>query len=122
MPGPMPGPMPPQGPPSPQGAPPQGAPPSDPSQSDGAGSISTLLQNVDKAIDHLNMVIGQSKAASPQDKQLISSVDDLYGKLMQSLGAGGQDDSQAPAPGPGAQGQTVPPEAGGNKGAIPSPM
>lgn len=115
--------MPPPGgaPPPPQGAAPQGPPP--PSDPGGAGSISTLMQNVDKAVDHLNLVIGQSKAASPQDKQLISTIDDLYGKLMQSLGAGGGDDSQdAPPPGPGSQGQTVPPEAGGNKGAIPSPM
>lgn len=121
----MPAPMPPQGGP-PQGPPPgPGGPPPEADGADGAGSISTLLVNVDKALDHLTLVIGQSKATNPQEKQLISQISDAYGKLMDMLGVQGgddQDEAGGPPPGPGAQGQTVPPEAGGNKGAVPSPM
>ena len=108
----MPGPMPPPGPP------PSGPPGQAPGQT---GSISNLLQNVDQAIDHLNQVIGQSKATSPEEKQMIGMVDQIYGKLMSSLGQGDQGGDDDSTPGNG-QGQTVPPEAGGNKGAVPSPM
>lgn len=123
----MPAPMPPQGgppqapPPGPGGPPPQG-------QAGGAGAISTLLINVDKALDHLTLVIGQSKATNPQEKQLITQINEAYGKLMDMLGIqGGSDEDEqghtaGPPPGPGAQGQTVPPEAAGNRGAVPSPM
>lgn len=124
----MPAPMPPQGAP-PQAPPPAqgpGGPPPQGSQGD-AGAVSALLINVDKALDHLTLVIGQSKATNPQEKQLIAQINNAYGKLMDMLGVqGGHDEDGAGAPpdgpGPGAQGQTVPPEAGGNKGAIPSPM
>lgn len=112
----------------PQGAPPQAGPPSPggappPQGQQGGGAISTLLLNVDKALDHLNVVIGQSKVANPAEKQLIGQINEAYGKLMDMLGIqGGQDEDEAPPEGPGSQGQTVPPEAGGNKGAVPSPM
>ena len=120
----MPGPMPPQGPPpGPQGPPPgAGAPPpggAPPGGSPGGG-VSQLLMNVDKAIDQIKMVISNSKAASEHEKQMIGMIDDMYGKLMTSLG--GEPDSDDGPPGGDGQGQTVPPEAGGNKGAIPSPM
>lgn len=101
----------------PGGAPPQAQGPG------GAGAISTLLVNVSKALDHLTEVIGQSKVANPQEKQLISQINQAYGKLMDMLGIqgeGDEDEGGAP-PGPGAQGQTVPPEAQGNSGAIPAP-
>ncbi len=114
----------------PQGAPPQaggpGGPPPQAQGAGGGGAISTLLINVDKALDHLTLVIGQSKATNPEEKQLISQINEAYGKLMDMLGIqGGHDEdgagAGAPPPG-GGQGQTVPPEAGGNKGAMPSPM
>lgn len=114
--------MPPPGPP--QGGPPPSpdAPPQD-GDSSGGGAISKLLMNVDQAIDHLNQVIGQSKAASPEEKQLMATIDQLFGKLLDSLGvSGGGDEGQDQASGPGAQGQTVPPEAGGNKNAVPAGM
>lgn len=111
----MPAPMPPNGPSQPAGP---GAPP----QAQGAGAggaISTLFVNVDKAIDHLNLVIGQSKATNPQEKALINQIDQLYGRLMDMLGIAGQEGDQADQS--QAQGQTVPPEAAGNPGAIPAP-
>lgn len=107
---------PPPGPPGQQGPPPQGG-------DGGGGAISTLLMNVDKAIDHLNLVIGQSKATNPQEKQLIQQIDQAWGKLMEMLGvqgSGDDEDEQGPQ-GPGAQGQTTAPEAGGNPGAVPQP-
>lgn len=119
----MPSPMP-QGPPpgAPQG--PQSAPPPSPDQgSAGGGAISTLLMNVDKALDHLNLVIGQSKAVGLQEKQMIGQINEMYGQLMDMLGVSGghdEDGAGAPPPGPGAQGQTVSPEAGGNPGARPA--
>src|ERR1700746_1547498 len=116
----MPSPMPPQS-GTPQSSPsPQSAAPDAQGQ---GGAISQLLMNVDKAIDHLNLVVGQSKVTSPEQKQMIGQVDTLFGKFMTSIGVQPQDDGDDQGPqGPGAQGQTVPPEAGGNKGAIPSPM
>lgn len=106
----MPAPMPPQGPPAPQ-APPEGG---------GAGeSAIQLIMGVDKALDQVKMLISQSKAASPQEKEMINQIDEMFGQLMDSLGAGGGEEE---APMGDGQGQTVPPEAGGNKGAIPSPM
>lgn len=116
----MPAPMPPQGAPGPQqpdSSP--GAPPPD-QGSDGGGAISTLLMNVGKALDHLNLVIGQSKATSPQEKQLIGQISAQYGQLTEALGMSGDGGGDEPPPGQG-QGQTVPPEAAGNKGAIPAP-
>lgn len=118
----MPGPMPPPqgGPPSPGGP---GGPPPQAGGGDAPGAISTLLVNVDKALDHLVIVIGQSKVANPQEKQLIQQINQAYGKLMDMLGIQGGDDEDAaggPPPGAGAQGQTVPPEAAGNRGAMPA--
>lgn len=115
--------MPPPG--GPQGGPPpgppgQGAPPGA-GQSQSGGGVAALMMNVDKAIDHIAQVIASSPAASPQEKQLIQVVDQAYGKLMESISGGtGADDQDSDAG--GAQGQTTAPEAGGNKGAIPSPM
>lgn len=116
----MPAPMPPQGAPGPQdsnsspGAPPQAQ------GQDSGGAISTLLTSVSGALNHLNDVIGQSKATNPEEKQLIQQINGAYGKLMDMLGAGGGGDDQSQSDS-GAQGQTVPPEAGGNKGAVPAP-
>lgn len=105
------------GPPPGQGAPP---PPGGPQQQGGqGGGVASLMANVDKAIDHIAQVIGSSQAASPQEKQLIQIVDQAYGKLMESVSGGSEADE--PDEG-GAQGQTTSPEAGGNKGAIPSPV
>ena len=115
----MPGPLPPG-----QGAPPPqpGGPGGDPQPAQGGGAISQLLMNVDKAIDHLQMVIGQSKATNPQEKQMISQIDQMFGQLMDSLSGKQGADQDDEGPSGDGQGQTVPPEAAGNKGAIPSPM
>lgn len=97
-----------------------GAPPPGQGQ-DGGGAITSLLMNVDKAIDHLALVIGQSKVTSPQEKQLIQQIDQAYAKLLGMLGVQGEPDEDDQAAQSGAQGQTVPPEAGGNPGAVPAP-
>lgn len=117
----MPGPMPPPGGP-PQG-PPQGPPPgqSGPQQAPPAGGspdAGKFLQTLDQAIDSLAQNIMGDKSAPPEAKQLAQQIDQAFGKLMDMIqGGGGQDSDEGDA-----QGQTVPPEAAGNKGAIPSPM
>ena len=61
----------------------------------------------------------QDKSAPPRAKQLAQSIDQQFGELMDMITGGGASDADDES---GAQGQTVSPEAGGNKGAIPSPM
>lgn len=108
--------MPPQGPPAQDAGP--DASPQGQGQAAG-GAISQMIQNLTMGIDHLNKVISQSKATSPEEKQMIGQVNQIFGELVESLGMSGGgdggDESQA-------QGQTVPPEAAGNRGAMPSPM
>lgn len=113
MPQPMP---PPQGAPSPDQGPPPGGPPDQQGQ---GGGLSNLLMSIDKAIDHLAEQVSQDKSAPPEAMQLITVVDQAFGKFM-SLVTGSPEEQEGP--GGEGQGQTVPPEAGGNKGAIPSPM
>lgn len=113
--------MPPPG--GPQAPPPQdGAPPGGGAGQPQGGGIAALMANVDKAIDHIMQVIAQSPSASPQEKQLIQVVDQAFGKLMESVSGGTEANEPDEDSGPGAQGQTVSPEAGGNRGAIPSQM
>jgi hypothetical protein len=110
--------MPPQGPP--QGAPPQGpgGPPPGGQPPQGGGSpLGNLLTSLDKAIDSIASNIMGDKSAPPRAKQLIQSIDQQFGELLDMI-QGGPDEESAG----GAMGQTVPPEAGGNKGAVPSPM
>lgn len=106
----MPGPMPPQG-----GAP--GAPPSGPPQAGGSPHAASFLDALDQGIDGLAQNIMSDKSAPPEAKQLAQQIDQMFGKLMDMIKGGG---GEAP-PGGDGQGQTVPMEAGGNKGAIPAP-
>lgn len=106
--------MPPNGPSQPAGP---GAPP--PDQGSGGGGAAPLLQSIDKALKHLVQVVSQDKGAPPQAVQLIQGVAQGFDEFMEMVAGGGGEDE---GPEPQAQGQTVPPEAGGNKGAIPSPM
>jgi len=113
----MPGPMPPS-----QGMPPKGPIPQEPADVAGGGAgAAKFLMSVDNALDQVHKLIINSKATSPQEKQMITMIDDMFGKLMESLGAQNPDNESEEPMGDG-QGQTVPPEAAGNKGAIPSPM
>jgi hypothetical protein len=111
----MPGPMP------PQGAPPQGGPPQDPQAGGGPQGhpAGKLLESVSQAIDQISQNIMQDKSAPPRAKQLAQSIDQQWGELMDMImGNGPGEDSDDSS----AQGQTVPPEAGGNPGAKPSPF
>ena len=101
---------------APQG--PQGSPPAGPGQQPGQDVVG-LLKQVEQALDHLNMVFSQSGAVSPKEKQMMDQINQMYEQMMSSLGQDDGSDDDTPGNG---QGQTVPPEAGGNKGAIPSPM
>jgi hypothetical protein len=111
----MPQPMPPGA-----GGPPPGSDgPSGPQQGGGdtIGPVIQLMGNVDKALSHLNQVISSSKIAGPEDKQIIGQCSMLFGKLMERVQGGGADEPDGDEG--SSQGQTVSPEAGGNKGAIP---
>lgn len=111
--------MPPQGPP--QGGPPQGPPGgAPPGGAPQAGGPQNLLVALDKAIDALAQNVASDKSAPPKAVQLIQSIDQQFGEFMDIVNGGGG--SSPDIAGGGGQGQTVSPEAAGNKGAIPSPM
>lgn len=107
----------PQGPPSGDDSPqePQG-PPGQDQGGGGGGEVEKLIGNVGGALQHLQQVFQGSQGVPPDAKNLIGQIVQLYGQLMKSLQGGGE------AAEGSAQGQTVSMEAGGNKGAVPSPM
>lgn len=115
-----------QQPPMQAGAPPGGpggAPPSpaggQPPQGGGGGGISDLMSKLGGGLDVVQKALMGSQQVSPQSKALIGKINQMFDQLMDTLSAepsqGGGDDQGAP----GAQGQTTPMEAGGNKGAMP---
>lgn len=104
----------PQGPP--QGGPPQGAPPQGQPQGAGGGGVVGLIQNVGEALDHIKTAVAQAQGIPPEAKQMIEQISQAYGQFVDMVsGPGGGDESEG-----AGQGQTVPPEAAGNKGAVPS--
>lgn len=119
----MPAPSPQSGPPGPQNSPqgqppgPQGQQPPGQQSSGQSNAIQELVKNIQMGLEHLENFLQSSQGASPQEKQAISQISQAFDQLV---GGGGDDDSQDP--GKGAQGQTAPMEAGGNKNAMPSPV
>jgi hypothetical protein len=114
----MPAPMPPQE-QDPNAQPGQGGPAPTGGDAQG-GSISQLIMNMSKAIDHIAQVVNQSPQATPAMKKAIGQADQAFGGFVDALqGGGAEPDGDESG---GGQGQTVPPEAGGNKGAIPHPF
>lgn len=109
----MPAPMPPQGGPA-QAPPDQPSPQGAPSGGQ-SGAIQELVQNVQAGLAHLKDFFEHAEGVGPQEKQMIGQISQMFDQLV---GGGGEEagpDSQA-------QGQTAPMEAGGNKGAVPSPV
>lgn len=72
------------------------------------------MQNVGEALDHIKTAISQAQVP-PEIKQMIDQVCQMYGQFIEAVQGGGGAEPEGEG-----QGQTVPPEAGGNKGAVPS--
>lgn len=85
----------------------------------GGAEIVKLIQNIGGGLAHIQQVIQQTQGTTPQEKQMIGQILEMYTQLVKSLDSQGPPSPQGPQGGAG-QGQTSPMEVGGNSGAQPA--